>query len=432
MKIFWSWQSDRSQNVCKHFVRQALDEAVKHLSETPEINDSKRPIEQEDTADISVDQDTQGEAGMVDISATILKKIEQSAVFVADITTIGMSESGRQMANPNVLIELGYAMKCLPAGRILLIANAAWRFHPEKLPFDIRHRRGPITYKLKRDADAEHRRQVLRELVDDLESALRPMVVGAIQDRSALSSFDAVEPSVDPARWWNKETELYRRPNYEQNSREEVSILAPDEPLIYFRMIPKKKVDPIRESELERLAQHMPLLISRFANGRDAARNAYGAISFADKMMSDGSRRIVGATQIFRNREIWSIDASLTRTEHPEDLKFSRGSPFVSDEILEQWSLKGMREIADIASRQMRIPFPVDVEFGLAPALGYKMTLWGRTLTGPCYLQSIRCRTILKSSDPGDVQASAVELFEGFWESFGTERPKHHNGIPSK
>ena len=46
--------------------------------------------------------------GSPDIVATILAKIEAAAVFVADVTPIAVSPGGKHVANPNVLIELGY------------------------------------------------------------------------------------------------------------------------------------------------------------------------------------------------------------------------------------------------------------------------------------------------------------------------------------
>jgi len=46
---------------------------------------------------------------MPDIVATILEKIDNAAAFVGDVTPISVSENGKQVANPNVLIELGYS-----------------------------------------------------------------------------------------------------------------------------------------------------------------------------------------------------------------------------------------------------------------------------------------------------------------------------------
>ena len=94
MKIFWSWQSDRTQRICRHFVKEALEAAAQRVAIDLELDESNRP---------EVDHDTRGEAGMVDIVATILRKIEESTVFVADMTPIARAEQGKLVANPNVL-----------------------------------------------------------------------------------------------------------------------------------------------------------------------------------------------------------------------------------------------------------------------------------------------------------------------------------------
>ena len=80
---------------------------------------------------------------MVDIAATILRKVERSAVFVADVTTVARPDKGWALQNPNVLIELGFAMKALTPERVVLVANEALGFKPKGLPFDIHHRRDP-------------------------------------------------------------------------------------------------------------------------------------------------------------------------------------------------------------------------------------------------------------------------------------------------
>src|ERR1700738_2941697 len=81
-RIFWSWQSDYSPKTCRHFIRQALVDAITQVADEIGVDDSDRP---------EIDHDTKGERGMADIAATILNKIAQAAIFVADLTPIGQS-----------------------------------------------------------------------------------------------------------------------------------------------------------------------------------------------------------------------------------------------------------------------------------------------------------------------------------------------------
>ena len=73
--VFWSWQSDLDGRVTREVVRFALDEAIKILS--ADLEEADRP---------SLTSDTQGVAGTPDIVATILRKIDEAAVFVGDVT----------------------------------------------------------------------------------------------------------------------------------------------------------------------------------------------------------------------------------------------------------------------------------------------------------------------------------------------------------
>ena len=100
-RIFWSWQSDYSPKTCRHFIRQALVDAITQVADEIGVDDADRP---------EIDHDTKGERGMADIAATILNKIADAAVFVADLTPIAQSSDGKWLPNPNVMIELGWAM----------------------------------------------------------------------------------------------------------------------------------------------------------------------------------------------------------------------------------------------------------------------------------------------------------------------------------
>ena len=86
MKVFWSWQSDTPGKVGRHFVRDALHAAIEQLRQQPDVEE---PTEREIRSALHVDQDRQGIPGSPDLARAILEKIEQSAVFVADVTPVG-------------------------------------------------------------------------------------------------------------------------------------------------------------------------------------------------------------------------------------------------------------------------------------------------------------------------------------------------------
>ena len=133
--IFYSWQSDLPNNTNRGFIETVIEKGIKLIGH--EENFEIEP---------SLDRDTQGTPGSPNISQTILDKIKSCDVFVADISIVtgSRSEKQRLSPNPNVLIELGYAVSCLGWEKIILFCNEIYG-SGEDLPFDIRqHRRIPF------------------------------------------------------------------------------------------------------------------------------------------------------------------------------------------------------------------------------------------------------------------------------------------------
>ena len=172
--VFYAWQSDRDSKLTRYFIRDAAEEAIKTLATHPTIEDAERLV---------LDHDTKGVGGMPDIVHTILDKIDACSIFLADLTFAGKSEPGtaqgnpKLLPNPNVMIELGWAMKSVSANRIISIMNTAFG-PPEELPFDLRSRRHPIQYHLP-SWDAADRAEVRKKLVGDLRDAMRLILESA-------------------------------------------------------------------------------------------------------------------------------------------------------------------------------------------------------------------------------------------------------------
>ena len=127
--IFYSWQSDLPNATNRGFIERALESATRMLKASSEA-----------TVEPVVDRDTVGVSGSPDIASTIFSKIDRAAVFVADVSIILQPENGRATPNPNVLIELGYALRSLGSPRVIMVMNTAFG-GPELLPFDLRTRR---------------------------------------------------------------------------------------------------------------------------------------------------------------------------------------------------------------------------------------------------------------------------------------------------
>jgi hypothetical protein len=130
-------------------IREALEEAIAILSVVPDI---KEPPEAARRTNLELDHDTKGLTGMPDVAASILEKIAQASVFIGDVTPVGSTPKevdgkSKPMMNPNVAIEMGFALGKLTSARVLAVLNSAFG-DPDGLPFDIKHKRWPITYSL--------------------------------------------------------------------------------------------------------------------------------------------------------------------------------------------------------------------------------------------------------------------------------------------
>jgi len=184
--VFYSWQSDLDASLTRDFIEESLKTAVQKIARDEEF-----------MVDPALDRDTAKVGGSPDIAEAICRKIATADVFVADVSIINPQSSRsfislfsrqRPTPNPNVLIELGFAVARLGWDRILLVQNTAFG-SPEVLPFDVRGRR-IVPYKLDQKSD---RTRVETGLSEQLESALR-LVMG-----------DFVGPFPKPwrrQRWW--------------------------------------------------------------------------------------------------------------------------------------------------------------------------------------------------------------------------------------
>lgn len=127
--VFYSWQSDTDSSGNRNLIEDALKRALKSIKRDGDT-----------LIDPVLDRDTSGVPGAPAITDTIFSKIAVADIFIADVTITNPDAPARKTANPNVLIELGFAISTLGWDRILLVQNTAFG-PPEELPFDLRGRR---------------------------------------------------------------------------------------------------------------------------------------------------------------------------------------------------------------------------------------------------------------------------------------------------
>ena len=160
--VFYSWQSDLPGKSNRNLIESALKRAIGQLNKIPELVPS--PSDR-----IELVKDTRGEAGSPDIVYAILSKIDKADVCVFDVSIIARVE-GRAFPNPNVLVELGYALNVLGDKRIVMVFNSATGNPRHDLPFDLGFKRAMQFEARESDDDLAERR---KGLAVDLEHALR-------------------------------------------------------------------------------------------------------------------------------------------------------------------------------------------------------------------------------------------------------------------
>lgn len=126
-KIFYSWQSDLPGNKTRNFIRECIDEAI-NLAQESETVEAER------------DEATTGTTGSPNIVTTLFSKIDNCDLFIADLSLCFTEDrqNEKKSPNPNVLLELGYAVKTLGWDRVICLCNTDYG---DKYPFDIAHNR---------------------------------------------------------------------------------------------------------------------------------------------------------------------------------------------------------------------------------------------------------------------------------------------------
>jgi hypothetical protein len=168
--VFYSWQSDSESSANRNLIERALEKALRAIAKDENL-----------TVVPAVDRDTAGLPGTPAIADSIFAKIQRADAFVADVTIVNPSAEERKTPNPNVLIELGFAVSTLGWDRILLVQNTA-HGKPEILPFDLRSRR-VITYEAQPgETDRTEARALLQGRFESalLAAIKRPTILGRL------------------------------------------------------------------------------------------------------------------------------------------------------------------------------------------------------------------------------------------------------------
>lgn len=286
MKIFWSWQSDIDGKISRHFIKECLSSAVKELNEEIDLDER-----------IDIDHDTKGVPGTPSITETVFTKIKESNVFIADVTPISKitTKDGREkkIMNPNVAIEIGYAIGAIGDNNILMVNNSSFGVRDD-LPFDLKYKRGPISYSLSIGSSKENIAKEKMKLTGELKESLKLYLKNTLTENVIRSNLDLNGTAI----FFDTNKPLLRiRDGFDSTKDSECFMDKPDS-YVYIKIIPRTKVD-YKKTELLELAynnSNIKIFPPFVIPNQIPTSNKYGVIVYRS---DEKTKKVTSLVQLF-------------------------------------------------------------------------------------------------------------------------------------
>jgi len=298
MKVFWSWQDDSPGKTNRHFIKEALEEAVASLEGEFELDDADRP---------ALDHDTKGVPGAAEIVPIVMEKIAASAIFVADVTPVAQTMDGKALPNPNVLVELGWSLNKPGWIRQIYVLNTAEGWNISDLPFDIRGRR-TLSYELAETATGAQRKAVKKDLVKALAGAIRTNLEHYLEEVAADTPMTGVPAKADePSLWAGAEEGFKHQDSFGKNHWTEVRITSG--PRAYLRVVPSGwKKRPAEVASIGALGDHVaPYSMGLYSSG-DFGPTKEGYVRYWISSERDAPRTTEDLVMYFEDTgEFWLV-----------------------------------------------------------------------------------------------------------------------------
>ncbi len=433
MKVFWAWQSDTPGWIGRYFVRDALAAAIEQLRGQTKA-EMDEPTSGERREEIHLDHDTRGVGGSPSIANVIFNKIDEANIFVADVTAVaetpgyfkrdGNPVPSKKVMNPNVSIELGYALKAHTDSSLLMVMNTHYGTRDD-LPFDLKHKRGPIEYSLPPEATSEEITAALPALTGQLLEAISLIVTNAAEEAPQEVTYDKQPVGFCSATYFDNEEILYRDEGVPGEDTP-VEFRFKNQEFMYLRVIPSSQGQRLRESTLyEGLSQFgLSPLTDRVIASR-VARNDRGPLVFSSAVQAD---RLLAITQLFITGELWGINVNLTSPQRRQS--YPRFADILPTVAIENAFHKTLSRYMKFEIEKLELSPPFIVEGGLVGVVGQRLALSNHNATEPIHRSELVVRQEIYDTDSKTLDAFLLELFEEFFDGAGERRPDSLNGFP--
>jgi hypothetical protein len=403
--VFYAWQSDRPGEITRFVIRDALEVAAKNITSDASMKTHVR-----------IDSDTQGVLGHVPVMDTILEKIDVCDAFVPDLTFVAVTEDGKHVPNPNVLLEYGYALHAKTHSIMIPVMNTEYG-PPEKLPFDMGHRRHPITFHLPPTATSPERSKAERKLSQELEEILRRMIAATPAKPKDKKPFAQAKAATPPAFFF-KPSEVLAEFGIFESERQHYRFDS--DKAIFLRLFPAYAAEQpaVARAKVKAIfTARKPCPMSRTIGGL-TDENSYGSIILDPQ----GNSSIVGMTQGFPTGELWGLNSQPFFTGARAVFK---GDPQTFDYVamfnVEKIFVRTLENYVRVAVGEYQLRPPFVIEAGGTGLLGVSaavpsVEVPSGEFVGPFRSPSFERRYVLEDVHPHQISDVLRQFFDEFYD----------------
>ena len=400
LTVFYSWQSDADPKTNHRFLKSCLEDSLKIIAADGLLEEVARGD------DLHLDHDTKGVFGDVEVLNTILNKIDTCDLFVADITIVAKTAKGKQCPNPNVLLELGYAIQAAGPSRTLKVLNQHYGSTGDGLPFDMAHKRFPYCYTLAPDASKEAWDNVKKQVTRDLAEIIGGMFREVGPKECPPLVFKGVEPV------WKSSSfikgDLLGRDDRSAFGDSPTNVYWNNGPQWFLRLIPYTGTTEMTTKVILDLLNTRQLPPLGKSSGGLIMANTDGGVCYEVATGSNPTRYV---TQLFRNGEIWGIEQP---TLHAQENKFI---PFA---VLLTSLCDGLRKYLDFMRNHLKLEPPIQIIAGLSGVKDFKIAerRFGLQPYGNCPIDEVLSDPLVITSYDITVDELLGSFFQKVWEEF--------------
>jgi len=306
------------------------------------------------------------------------------------------------------------------------VMNSAFGDPKEKeLPFDMRHLRRPITYKLSesftQDQKRSEKERLEKKFIDAFLSVLKS---GEIKKKEPehLEQFIETSSTIDPSTFFKKGDKIGSVSIPYQNNK---PLKLPDNEHLFLRIIPTQPVTEFSSSKAAKdiMSSGEIRPFGSYASGYSYGRNKFGGIAVWPQ-----DEKVRTFTQLFKNREIWGID-TLTIDKKSNMERVNKSFGYFPCSLLEESFLFTLASYLKFCHQVINLPLPLKIIAGATNVEGFKMAAPQGMDFGPLekFGGEVVEKHILYEGQIDNYEDKPETIlrpfFEKLWEETGLERP---------